>query len=319
MTVSVALCTYNGEKYIREQLESIIEQFHVVDEIIVSDDNSSDNTLVTVKKVLDNSNIPYRIITHDINVGTVKNFMECISNCSGDVVFTSDQDDVWKDNKVEMLLKCFEDSKVSLAFADADIVDENMCSLGCTHWQKLNISKEKVDNDLFAMLLKDNVIAGSSMAFRRSVFEKTGGVSKGFWHDDWIALNAYGYGKICAVETPLIYYRQHANNQIGAKKTTIRQKWKNYANSFAKIKKYRAVRKRMYEDFSKQPEISLTEDENDKLAQCILFWKGTINLESMSVISGIVWIVKNYANGNYNKFFTGKRGAIRDFITLFAH
>jgi glycosyltransferase involved in cell wall biosynthesis len=103
--ISVALCTYNGEKYIKEQIISILKQSKRVDEIIISDDNSSDTTLKIVNDLLSDCDIAHKICTHETNIGVTRNFMECISKCSGDIIFTCDQDDVWKKNKVEKMIK----------------------------------------------------------------------------------------------------------------------------------------------------------------------------------------------------------------------
>jgi len=101
MTTSVALCTYNGAKYIEEQLRSIIDQTHRVNEIVVCDDGSIDETLEIVEKIKQQtSDIDFKISVNKPNLGVCANFDKAIHECSGDIIFLSDQDDIWMKNKL---------------------------------------------------------------------------------------------------------------------------------------------------------------------------------------------------------------------------
>ena len=104
MRISVAICTYNGEKYIREQLESILNQEYSVDEIVVGDDGSSDRTIEVAEKILKTSDVSYRILRSTTNIGYRKNFERTIAATKGEIIFLSDQDDVWKRNKVKVVM-----------------------------------------------------------------------------------------------------------------------------------------------------------------------------------------------------------------------
>jgi len=107
MKTSVAMCTHNGEKYIKTQLESILTQTIAIDEIVICDDRSNDNTIAIIEQIqLENPNKISLYKNHE-NIGSTKNFEKAISICTGDYIFLSDQDDIWKVNKFEKVIKNF--------------------------------------------------------------------------------------------------------------------------------------------------------------------------------------------------------------------
>ena len=119
--VSVAMATYNGEKYIKEQIETILNNLDDKDELVISDDGSSDMTIEIINKINDK-----RIkLLEGPRKGLKKNFENAIKNTTGDVIFLSDQDDIWMENKVEKVLECFNNNNYILIQHDAVVVDEN--------------------------------------------------------------------------------------------------------------------------------------------------------------------------------------------------
>ena len=127
MKVSVAMCTYNGEKYIEEQLNSILHQTKKIDEIIICDDGSKDKTLEICNKILESSNVEYILKLNKNNLGFAKNFYQAIKLCSGDIIFFCDQDDIWKENKVDLMCQVFDnDPDTLLVFSNAYITNENL-------------------------------------------------------------------------------------------------------------------------------------------------------------------------------------------------
>ena len=117
------MAAYNGEKYIKEQLESVLSQLDEQDEVIVSDDGSSDHTLDIVRSFGDER---IHIYENELESGFSKNFENALNHAEGDLIFICDQDDVWKNNKIEVLLEAFEDSEVAFAFCDGYVTDENL-------------------------------------------------------------------------------------------------------------------------------------------------------------------------------------------------
>lgn len=124
MKTSVAMCTYNGAKYIREQLDSILNQSHLVDEIVICDDGSIDETIEIIKRIKRNTAIPISIYINEPHLGVNLNFEKAIKLCQGDIIFLSDQDDIWEENKVDTIIGYFsthEDKNV--VFGDAVLIN----------------------------------------------------------------------------------------------------------------------------------------------------------------------------------------------------
>ena len=136
MKISVCLATYNGEKYIKEQLDSILPQLSANDEIIISDDNSTDDTINIIRSLNDER---IKIYVNKTK-GIVKNFENALNNASGDIIFLSDQDDVWKNDKVKKILSAFSsDNSLTLVFSNAEIIDENGISKKWMQYMKNSI------------------------------------------------------------------------------------------------------------------------------------------------------------------------------------
>lgn len=211
--VSVAMATYNGEKYIKEQITSILKNLTENDEIIISDDGSTDETIAIIKKINDN-----RIkIINGPKKGIIKNFENAIKNTTGDIIFLSDQDDVWQENKVSTIKEYFEkDMTLKLIVHDNYITD-----------QDLNIINEsffffrKVKNGLVNNIIKNSFI-GCCMAFKSDIKEEILPIPEDMMmHDQWIGLIALMKGKVAFVDNKLIYYRRHGDNSSDFKRNTI--------------------------------------------------------------------------------------------------
>ena len=165
MKISVAMCTYNGERYIAEQIRSILEQTQKPDEILICDDLSSDETRNILTKFASNNPV-IKLFFNENNLGFVKNFEKAISLCSGEIVFLSDQDDVWKKNKIEEMIKIFHQfPKISYVFSNADAFNENE-KLSYTLWDSVNFSSEKQKKFKAGfqkeLLLRDSFIYGAT-------------------------------------------------------------------------------------------------------------------------------------------------------------
>jgi glycosyltransferase involved in cell wall biosynthesis len=219
--ISVALCTYNGERYLAEQLASIAAQSHPVDEIILCDDGSSDATL-TIAQHFQAQGLPLQLYRNNENLGFVKNFAQAITHCTGDIIFLCDQDDCWYPQKVATMLKFFtESAEVLLIFSDGDLVDSEAKPLGCHLWQAL--PTQPMAHPTFHDLLNNDWITGAACAFRRELIPVALPFPSHDWvHDAWLGIIASIHGRVMALSTPLIAYRQHNHNQIGLKPPTFR-------------------------------------------------------------------------------------------------
>ena len=218
MKISVALAAYNGEKYISEQLTSILSQLKVDDEIIVSDDNPSGKTKDAVLSIND-GRIKY---IEGEGKGVVKNFENTISKCTGDVIFLADQDDVWKKNKVNAVMKEIEDGAM-LVLHDSNIVDENLKTISESYFKEHNSDISYIHNII------RNSFVGCCMAFKKELLNDIMPFPEGIpMHDWWIGLVALKKSyNVKMLNLPLIKWRRHGDNVTGSKtKSTDKIKWR---------------------------------------------------------------------------------------------
>lgn len=230
MRISVALCTYNGTRFVGEQLASVLRQTHVPDELVVCDDCSEDDTVEIVFKVLKDARIPTTLKRNRVRLGPTKNFEQAIHLCTGDMIALCDQDDVWMPDKLAKLEQVFlENPDAGYAFSDATVVDEALRPFGYTLWQAVGFRarerKRFQEGAQLEVLLKHNVVTGATLAFRKELREVILPIPQEWVHDAWIALIAACCGKKgLAIESPLILYRQHVGQAIGGRKLSIKER-----------------------------------------------------------------------------------------------
>lgn len=227
MKISVAMCTYNGEKYLKDQIESILNQSLPVDEIIVCDDRSSDGTkdiLEYYKSIHPNL---FNISYNQTSLKTVKNFEKAILKTSGDIIFLSDQDDIWKIDKVKIILDVFsKNENAKMIFTDGDLIDASNNLLDNSLFEKWDFPEEKQNqwkNNKFAVINLinwNNKITGATMCFRKSLINKFVPINPpcDFWHDAWIGMHAARENGLFISTEKLIQYRIHSEQQVGLSK-----------------------------------------------------------------------------------------------------
>jgi len=322
--ISVAMCTYNGSRFVKEQLESIFSQTHLPDEIIICDDNSTDNTVDIAREILNNENIDYKIIINIENLGVIKNFEQAIKCCSGDIIFTCDQDDVWLPQKIEKMQSQFLGNNDYMAvFSNATLVNENLDSLNVDLWSTLKFNSGEIINkeeQLIKVLLKHCVVTGAALAFRREVFDEMLPFSKYWIHDGWIAILLSLKDQIIPLNEELLLYRQHSNNVIGASDRNLINKISVYFSNLKEIEKVRNNRLNRYKDVKRyidDKDIVLDINIINAINECIDFWERKTKLSSVSLFSGTKIIIKDYFNKSYVSYYSGFAGAIRDILKLF--
>lgn len=202
--VSVCIATYNGEKYIKEQLLSIISQLDSTDEIIISDDKSTDKTIEIIKELND------RRIKFFFNTskGYTNNFQNAIKHASGDFIFLSDQDDVWEENKVSRMTELLQE--YDFVVSNAKVVNESLVDIDTTYFKMRGGGK----NGFLNNLVKAKYL-GCCMAFRNTMLKKLLPFPLEVTlcpHDLWISLIAEFYYKTYVIDESLILYRRHGNN-----------------------------------------------------------------------------------------------------------
>ena len=198
--ISVCIATYNGERFIREQIESILSQLSSDDEIIVSDDGSTDRTIGIINSIGDKR---IRIIEGPRKHSPTLNFEYTLREARGDYIFLADQDDVWKPNNVEVCMKWLQ--KYDCVVSDAEVTDNNLKPLYPSLYAIMQVKSGRIYNTIWK-----NGYTGCCMAFRRNVLEASLPFPKDIpMHDIWIGnVAAYKYN-VKFITDKLIYFRRH--------------------------------------------------------------------------------------------------------------
>ena len=242
--ISIALATYNGELYISELLNSISGQTTLPDELIISDDSSTDSTVEIANEFAQNVTFPVKILINKDRLGSTGNFEVAIRSCSGDIIFPCDQDDIWYQHKIERMLNCLVNNPTAGAvFSDADVADKNLNLLENSLWERKKITPQELveisaEERAFEMVIKRNIVTGATMAFRAKYRENILPIPKEWVHDYWITLVISMSSELIPLPMSLIAYRQHGSNQIGAPETSLNKlinEGKNKGKSFHAI------------------------------------------------------------------------------------
>ena len=202
--ISVCMATYNGEEYIKEQLESILKQLEDKDELIISDDNSTDTTLKIIENFQDKR---IKVFLNKKEKGYTKNFENALEKSNGDIIFLSDQDDVWMDNKVKLCLDAL--NSFDFVVHDGEMVDGSLNTINCSVFKYRNVKQGFIPNFTQIKYL------GCCMVFKKAVLEKSLPFPNNQFyvtHDSWLSLVAEAYFAVQLISVPLIKYRRHGNN-----------------------------------------------------------------------------------------------------------
>lgn len=210
--VSIIAATYNGEKFLHAQLDSLVRQTYTNTEIIILDDGSTDNTRNILLGYAERyKNISVHFNAH--NLGYIKNFEKGCRLAKGDYISFCDQDDVWELNKTELLMQSM--GNYPMVYCDDLFVNENLQSLAKKHSDLKRLSS--FENCLF--FATDNCVGGHNLIMRKEIFVAASSFPEVMPHDLWCAFNACFYGGIKYVDLPLVKWRQHGNNITTSAKT----------------------------------------------------------------------------------------------------
>ena len=322
--ISIALATYNGELYISELLHSISDQTTLPDELIISDDSSTDSTLKIVNEFARNVTFPIKILINKTRLGSTANFEVAIRACSGDIIFPCDQDDIWYPHKIERMRECLMNNpSAGAAFSDADVVDQDLNLLKNSLWERKRIKQHELnaissDGNAFEMVVKRNIVTGTAMAFRAQYLEYIVPIPKEWEHDYWIALIISMSAKLIPIPTPLIAYRQHGSNKIGAPPTRLnafingsRHKGKSFHEIYnPKVKAFQKALDRLVES-----SVNNTAQDKQKIAvvtDIIAFYRARASMpKSRWKRLPIIW--KEFIALRYQRY-KKSRHAIKDLV-----
>lgn len=273
MKISVAICTFNGEKFLSEQIDSILQQTLEVDEIIICDDKSTDQThQIILEYQIQYPNL-FKIHINNENLKSVKNFEKAISLCTGDIIFLSDQDDVWLNDKVKIIADFFNNNiNVSAVATNGYGIDEEGNALDIySLWDIPLFFKEKnIEINYFRITsISGNISTGASMAFRKALIKDIIPFPEisGLHHDEWIALNAASKNYFSFLPDKLFKYRVHSNQQVGNVFLEKNKKNKddlislfNYLPEKNSFKSYKRTLSKLSKSFNKNQELSKNKD-----------------------------------------------------------
>ncbi|WP_049156701.1 glycosyltransferase family 2 protein [Klebsiella variicola] len=221
--IQVLLATYNGSKYIREQINSILNNFQYLQDydcgIIISDDNSTDNTVNIINECF-HDNEKVRLLSASRKGGVKNNFTYLIEHADADFLFFCDQDDLWLPEKLRIFMDAFnkntnEKNTPLLVHSDLCVTDSLLSPIHKSMFEYQKINK----HPSFANLIVSNSITGCVLGINRALLNiiKEKNINESIMHDWYIGLVASCFGRLIFIPKSLILYRQHSNNQVGAK------------------------------------------------------------------------------------------------------
>ena len=213
--ISVCMTTYNGSKYIVEQLKSIESQTLIPDEVVIIDDCSKDSTVEVIKTYALTSSLNIIIHQNEINVGVIKNFEKALYLAKGDYIFLCDQDDIWLPKKVKLMVGKLKENN-TLCISWYELIDQDS--------KRINkVVKINVDNLSIIKTIVKNSYIGCSIAFHRRLLPHALPLPKNIpMHDSWLGVMASYYYNVAVVEEVTLLYRRHDNNVTGTRNDIIR-------------------------------------------------------------------------------------------------
>jgi len=313
LKISIAMCTYNGENFIREQLNSFVSQSRLPDELIICDDRSTDNTINIIRDFIKTAPFNVQLIINEKQLGSTKNFEKAILHCKGDIIFLSDQDDIWEKNKVALIEdKFIQNKKVGMVFTNAAMVDQSLNDLGYSLWETIPFSEKEqtyFPNQPIEVLIRKNIVTGATMAFRSIYTEMMIPFSENWIHDAWIAvlIGAKEGTLIEIIDQPLIKYRQHSNNQLGAVKKNLSEQI-SVAKSMSVMLN---IQFKDIEDILIQKKVNIKDHVLKMIQQKQKHVELRNNL-SPSMIKRILQVGKEASSLNYNKYSNGFKTILKD-------
>ena len=294
MKISVAFIVYNGAKYMRTQLDSILAQTHDVDEIIVCDDRSKDGTKEIIEEYKNKHPNLFFIQYNNKNIGPTKNIEKAIQACTGDIILLADQDDYWESNKVDTVIKWFkQNATMNGVFTNGSLMNskgvvDNKYSLWDTMSFPYKAIKSKTEqNNILKLYINtvENSVTGATLAIRNNLpfLKQPFPLIKHLVHDRWLAMNLAETNSLGILEEKLIRYRIHSSQAIGGKtkniekyielNTNLLESTPNINNSITSFEDLRYILNKIEINLEIQNEISKIENKEFDNANYIAILK----------------------------------------------
>ena len=321
MRTSIALATYQGARYLSQQLESFLNQVRPPDELCVSDDGSTDETLDVVRAFSSTAPFPVKLVVNPKRSGVNKNFENAVMHCTGDVILFSDQDDVWLPSHIERLVFPMErDARIVAVASDSQFVDETLKISGGTQAQSdrfsnsLRTATMRLPRNQIELVLRQNLHSGHGMAFRRSLLPLLVPFTATFMFDEWVLVLAATAGFITYLPEALTLHRQHRNQTMGARNKDL-QLWatqsKNVSQEQERVQeeKWREMLNRVRDcrDLLQNPTLA-----ERALQQKLDFIVGRTRTRRLPLPARLILTVRELILGKYHRLGRGWLAFARD-------
>lgn len=317
LRTSVIVCTYNGDLYLEEQLNSLIIQESSPDEIIIVDDCSTDHSwdlICCFKKLNPEFNI--RTFRNEENLGYIKNFSLAADLATHELVFFCDQDDVWSSDKIYKVVQKFsKDSKLTCLHTNAYVVGESLEDLGKDLFAMLKISRHELKlmdaGRYFEVLLRRNVVTGATMVIRRDILSRVLPIPTGWIHDEWIPMVSCLVGRVSYEKTCLISYRIHRNNTIGLNGGGRKLNFFTRRQLIREFYSFKASKL-----IGLQQRNIASDAERNYLDAFISHLHFRVLVSELPYRKKVIPIFNKALDGSYSRFSRGWLSALRDFLFL---
>jgi glycosyltransferase involved in cell wall biosynthesis len=293
MKVSVALCTYNGEEYLTEQLDSILAQTVSVSEIVICDDGSTDKTLEILSEYQNNNPEIFKVFKNETNLGFIKNFEKAIKLCTNEIIVISDQDDIWEKDKVEQTIYFFEKNpQFDGVFHDLKLIDDNKTFPSYLNWKNIsheNIFQEIKNNELFAALVKKgSFILGCALSIKKEALRKYEMENFPIAHDYYIVQKLSSKNKLGFIPKSLSAYRLHPNQVYGLRYKSDKKE-ENSTGSQKYFKEYVWI---YLEILKRHKEINPKEDEKETETYSVFIKNRDNYLKSLGFLKKKIYVLR---------------------------
>nr|WP_079702820.1 glycosyltransferase family 2 protein [Daejeonella lutea] len=295
------MCTYNGERFLTEQLRSILEQTYPNLELVIVDDNSTDNTIQIINSFLPNPII--RFHRNEKNLGYAANFGNAIALCKGEYISLADQDDIWLPEKIEILVAGIRG--LSGIYHNSAFMNDDGILTGIKLSDKVHFVSGKIPESLILY----NYLAGHTLMINREVLTQALPIPKGIYHDWWLAFVCMNLKGLNYIEQPLVYYRIHESNQ-----TVLEEQNRKFNKTDTKsVRRYKKLRKlagsiQVLKIFGSAPFIS--PKLGKLIEQLIILERGRVGqFFSFELLTFLIRNISIYKSGH--RGYLGKLNAMR--------
>jgi glycosyltransferase involved in cell wall biosynthesis len=320
--VSIAVCTYNGERFIGAQMESLLAQSSLPDEIVLADDASTDGTCAILDAFAARARsegIEVTLVARDQNIGFVQNFSDALLRTRGDIVFLCDQDDTWHPRKIAQMRERFtHDPALTLLHSDGELVDAELEPMGSTMFDALQVKPWELAaihaGRAFEVLVRRSMVTGAATAFRRSLLATGLPIGQGWIHDEWLAIVAALIGKVDVLPAALIAYRQHGGNEVGMRPRTLRDRIDDLFRPRAAWLAAQIERMRELAHWADRHSTLLHPGSRMILDERIRHFAARLAIGGQPRWRRLAPVLAEQRHGRYAKFSNGHRSLLRDLL-----